>query len=322
MSQALPWDDIPVPNTGINRRLAAASMLVPASWAVDVRGRRLFILELEGDHSARYLRNALRVTGLNIDLRVHSPRFQMLVLTLESEQNVDLFYKLCDSLLSELASVATPASALEKTLSHLRRWKAFLSGNLARLLSSEEARGLFAEIWFLLQLTESKADIATAVSSWKGPDRLQQDFIFGDQAVEVKSLVATDPRTVRISSEDQLDSVQTRLYLLLLLLKESQDQGSRSLNQIVAEAHSLLAKSDASFEFDSKLAAYGYVPLREYDHPSLIVVGEQSYTVRDSFPRIIRQQLPNGVFRVRYQIQIEHLEPFRCGFEEVIGKGT
>lgn len=319
MSQHLPWDDIPVPTDEINRRLAATDMRAPASWAVDHKGRRLFVIELAGDHWNRYHRSAVKVRGLDIDLRSSDGENQLLVLTLESEQNTDLFHVLCKSLLAELVEAKSSASALEIALNHLRRWKAFLSGRQARLLSLEEIRGLFAEIWFLLELMGTKIGSKEAVAAWYGPERIQQDFIFKDQAVEVKSLVATDPRTVRVSSENQLDSAQSNLYLLIVLVKEAQEETGRSLNQIVAEAQSLIAGTEVAFEFETKLAEFGYIPLREYDHPLLDVVGNRSFKVEDGFPRITRSHLPNGVIRVKYQVELEHLEPFKCDYELLLG---
>lgn len=321
MSQPLPWDDIPIPTGEINRRMAAPDMRAPASWAVDHKGRRLFVVELTGDHWSKYQQSVVSVYGLEIDLRTSEHGTQLLVLALESEQNVDLFHVLCNSLLAELVDAKSSASALETALNHLRRWKAFLSGRNARLLSLEEIRGLFAELWFLLELTRTPLGTNGAVAAWHGPERIQQDFIFADQAVEIKSLVATDPRTVRVSSENQLDSGQSRLFMVIVLVKESQEAPGRSLNQIVAEAQSELAGSDAAFEFESKLAEFGYIPLKQYDHPLLEMVGTQSYLVQEGFPRITRSQLSDGVVRVKYQIELEHMEPFRCEFEATLGRG-
>lgn len=47
---------------------------------------------------------------------------------------------------------------------------------------------------------------AVAVEAWLGPEKSHQDFIFGNTAVEIKSLSGTERSTVRISSEDQLKS--------------------------------------------------------------------------------------------------------------------
>ncbi len=319
MSQHLPWDDIPVPAGEINRRLAASEMRAPASWAVDYKGRRLFVVELAGDHWSKYKQGVVTVHGLDIDLRATENGYQMLVLTLESEQNVDLFHVLCNSMLSELMEARSAAAALDIALNHIRRWKAFLSGRNARILSPEEVRGLFAELWFLLELIPTALGTDGAVNAWHGPEKIQQDFIFADQAVEVKSLVATDPRTVRVSSENQLETTQSRLYLVIVLVKEAAEESGRSLNQIVAEAQSRIGGTDAGFEFESKLAEFGYVPLKNYDYPQLEVVGTLSYVAEEPFPRITRSQLCPGVIRVKYQIELEYLDPFKCDFEKAIG---
>lgn len=313
--QQLPWDDIPVPLVDINRRLAAVDMHAPASWAVDHKGRRLFVLELDGDYRKKYQQNVLKIQGIEIDLRVSQNGNQLLVLALDSEQFVDLFHVLCNSLLVELIESTSSASALETTINHLRRWRAFLSGRNARVLSLEEVRGLFAEIWFFLELVYTPLGPKGAVTGWYGPERVQQDFIFCDRAVEVKSLIAADPRTVRVSSENQLESSQTYLYLLIVFVKESQEESSQSLNQIIAKAQRIIAGSDVAFEFESKLAAFGYIPLQEYDYPKFALVDKQSYEVNEQFPRITRSELRTGITRVRYQIEIEQLNPFRCEYD-------
>lgn len=318
-SQPLPWDSIPVPTCDINRRLAAPSMCAPASWAVDHQGRRLFVVELQGDHWDKYRQSAVSVHGVEIDLRALENDTQLLVLALESELNADIFHALCNSLLEELVSARSSASALDIVLNQLKRWKAFLSGRNARILSPEEVRGLFAELWFLLELINSTMDAKEAINAWRGPERIQQDFIFREQAVEVKTLAPSDPRTVRISSENQLDSAQPYLYLAIVLLRESKDEAGRSLNDIVHEVQAKAIGSGAAFELESKLAAIGYVPLKQYDAPQLEVVGTLTYLVREGFPRITRSDLPNGVLRVNYQIALEHVEPFRCDFEAVLG---
>src|SRR3546814_19068659 len=92
------------------------------------------------------------------------------------------------------------------TLAHSRRWKTFLSGR-SQHLSIEEVRGLFAEIVFLTELIDRQMSSSDAVEAWLGPERSHQDFIFGNTAVEVKSLSGAERSSVRISSEDQLESL-------------------------------------------------------------------------------------------------------------------
>ena len=73
-----------------------------------------------------------------------------------------------------------------------------------------------------------------AVEAWLGPERSHQDFIFGNTAVEVKSLSGAERSSVRISSEDQLESLNDALFLRVYRLSSLADAaGARSLNEIV-----------------------------------------------------------------------------------------
>ena len=66
------------------------------------------------------------------------------------------------------------------------RWRTFLSGRKSRKLSDEEVRGLFGELWILRQVLAFTRDPSETVSAWCGPDKVHQDFIFRDIAIETK----------------------------------------------------------------------------------------------------------------------------------------
>lgn len=320
-SRNLPWDDIKVPDSDYNVRMIAHAGSIPAYWGRDTDGSCLFLLGLDGDHHRLFAEGRTAVHGIDVDLQ--SDRIigrQNLVLTLGRQVDADLFCSLCESLVESLRSVVRPDAALTVALTHIKRWKAFLAGRNARLLSAEELRGLFAELIVLRRLYDRRLSRTEAVAAWTGADRVQQDFVFSGCAVEVKSILGTDRNTVRISSEDQLDSVQEQLFLLTLRLRDANDADeSRSLNELVALMESEIGDPDAIDELLRKLAAYGYAPFAEYDKPRFIVTATEAYIVREGFPRLIRSQMPEGVTGVRYQIELEHIALFRCPLEDVLG---
>lgn len=322
MSRPLPWDDIRVPDADYNVRLVPNGGAIPCYWGRDPTGNCLFLISLDGDHRKLFAENRMTVHGVDVDLQTDpATGRQNLVLTLERQIDGDLFFSLCGSLVESLISVVRADAALSVALTHIRRWKAFLAGRNARLLSHEEMRGLFAELTFLRQIMTEKSDELLAVSAWTGADRVQQDFVFADCAVEVKSLSGTDRNTIRISSEDQLDSILDDLFLVALRLGETTDSDhASSLNALVQRIEDELIQADTIEEFSRKLAAYGYTPLPEYDKPNFIVTGSEAFRVAEGFPRITRSGLPEGVSRVKYQIELEHLAPFRCAFNEVLGE--
>ena len=188
-----------------------------------------------------------------------------------------------------------------------------MAGRKSRVLSMEEVRGLFAELQFLRSLYRNCLSEKAAVDAWSGPDGVHQDFIFRNTAVEVKGLSGRERSAVRISSEDQMEALCDNLYLFVMRLSEMPDSDRAfSLNDAVRRITAELTDGEALEQMSARLAAYGYVELREYDEPKLLVAGQRCFKVVDGFPRLIRSALPEGVLRVAYDVELEKIAPFEC----------
>jgi len=312
MLEASPWDEIVVPNADFNVRQVRVDTIVPCFWGRDAFGACLFIVELQGDHSSRYRKSMVTVKGVDADLRASDMGRQNLVLTLEKHVNRDLFEGLCRSLVFALKRATDSASSLEISLAHIRRWKAFLSGR-GQYLTADAVRGLFAELVFLEELLYRGMPNHNAVEAWLGPERSHQDFIFGNTAVEIKSLSGKERSSVRISSEDQLESVNDDLFLRIYRLNSISDaQGARSLNELISSVQARLGDTKALEIFERKLVAFGYAPLPDYDEPRFVISDVNSYRVMEGFPRLIQAQLPEGVTKVAYDIRLETIAKFEC----------
>jgi hypothetical protein len=321
MSRPLPWAGISLPATDYNVKLVAGALAVPVYWGRDPTGRCLLIVDLHGDHTNEFRRDRTSIHGIDVDLRNSmTPGQQRLVLTLDQSIDQDLFLGLCETLIASLTAVPDSATAVSVALAHIRRWKAFLAGRKTRLLSPQEVRGLFAELQMMRALYATCLTARAAVGAWGADDDTHQDYIFGNTAIEVKSLSGRDRSTVRISSEDQLESVLDELYLVVYRLTENPAAtASLSLNQLVREIEHELGDADAMEQFSAKLAAVGYAPLPDYDQPRFVVSAHQPYRVRGEFPRLVRSQLPGGIARLSYEIEIEAMKAFECTEEEVLG---
>jgi hypothetical protein len=260
------------------------------------------------------------VNGIDVALRAVNQGQQHLVLALGRQVDRDLFEGLCRTLASSLEHVTDSASSLAVSLAHIRRWKAFLSGR-SRHLSIEEVRGLFAEIVFLTELTDRQMSSSAAVEAWLGSERSHQDFMFGNTAVEVKSLSGVERSSIRISSEDQLESLNDELFLRVYRLSSSANAaGACSLNEIISLFQTRLDEGGAIEAFDRKLVARGYVPLPDYDEPRFVISDVRSYRVGDGFPRLMRSQLPTGIVNVAYDIQLETITPYECNEAIIFGE--
>ncbi|MEL0083539.1 MAG: PD-(D/E)XK motif protein, partial [Gammaproteobacteria bacterium] len=246
---------------------------------------------------------------------------QCLVLALEQHVDRDLFFSLCNTLANALKEARDSDVALSIATTHLQRWKSFFASRKQSLLSPEEIRGLFAELQFLRSLYGHHLSEAESINSWYGPDRVQQDFVFGNTAVEVKAISGRERNTVRISSEDQLDSACDYLFLKIFRLSDLPNaESALSLNQAVVEIYAELSDAEAIETFSQKLVSYGYVELRDYDEPLLVVSERRTYRVENGFPRLIRSELPQGIRKVGYEIEIETLAPFECSDEYIWGR--
>lgn len=311
MPESTPWDDIAVPDTDFNVRQVGGQRAVPCNWGRNSDGECLFLIDLLGDHTSQYRRSVATAKGIGVDLRSAGPGLQRLVLTLERHVDRDLFAGLCRTLSASLADAPDSASALGIALTHIRRWKHFLSGRGSHL-SPEEVRGLFAELQFLSELI-GRQGAAVAVAAWLGPERSHQDFIFGNTAVEVKSLSGTERNSVRISSEDQLESLNDRLFLRIYRLSSgSGGPQLLSLNGMVAQVQGLISDPDAADTFERRLVTHGYAPLPEYDEPAFVVSKTTTYHVRKGFPRMTRSGLPDGIMNVGYEIKLEAIADYEC----------
>lgn len=320
MPESSPWDDIAVPEADFNVRQVAVGTAMPCFWGRDADGACLFIVELYGNHAAQYRKNAVTVNGISVDLRAGDQGQQHLVLTLERQVDRDLFEGLCRTLASSLEHATDSANALAVSLAHIHRWKTFLSGR-SQHLSVEEVRGLFAEIVFLTELIDRHMLSRAAIEAWLGPERSHQDFIFGNTAVEVKSLSGAERSSIRVSSEDQLESLNDTLFLRLYRLSSLVNAaGAQSLNEIVSALQARLSDGDSVEAFDRKLVAHGYAPLPYYDEPSFVVSEIRSYRVADGFPRLMRSQLPAGVFNVAYDIKLETIVHYECDGDAIFGE--
>lgn len=318
MNKGTPWNEIRTPAADYNVRLVAGSGSIPVFWGRDTDGHCLLLVELDGDHSVQFRKEAVQVHGIRLDLRQSDKGQQRFILTLEKHVDQDLFSGLCETLISSLAPIADSTIALSVALAHIKRWKAFLAGKKTRRLSPEEIRGLFAELLFLRSLYHGHLPEKTSVEAWCGIEGVHQDFIFGNTAVEIKSLSGKERNTVRISSEDQLEGLSDNLFIMIFRLADIQDSDhALSLNDAVRRIENELSDAGALDDFSSKLAGFGYLPVPEYDLPKLQIISEHVYRITEDFPRLVRAHLPEGVTKVSYEIELEKISPFEVNEEQI-----
>ncbi|MBP2850392.1 PD-(D/E)XK motif protein [Dickeya oryzae] len=71
--------------------------------------------------------------------------------------------------------------------------------------------------------------------------------------------------------------------------------------------------TEALETFQQKLTSYGYIDLQEYSETKYHFSKMQRYIVNDSFPRIIKNNVPNEVVSLNYELSLPSLDKWLKG---------
>lgn len=232
-------------------------------------------------------------------------------LMLRDEKNIDLFETFCRDLLASVGPCDSDGKAVAAFVERLQGWQKFFERGGSGL-SGEAERGLWGELFCLREHLWPRLGSA-ALDIWFGPLHAPQDFKSGDYALEVKTLSPDSP-SVKINSALQLDdSNLEQLFLFCAQLKEDVD--GESLPQII---ETLRAQCNAKRRrrFDGLLLEAGYFDAHaeQYNAHLFSVGGQFLFEVKEGFPRLIPANIPNGLGRVLYHLDLGVCSNFQCNF--------
>jgi len=312
----LPWDEIKSPNTDLNLLRVDDSHSLDFSWGKDSTGRILLVLKFKiADSHDLHLKH-IELTGIKSDIcKIESIGLAYFQLTLQSKENADIFHTLCNDLIEKTRSLTSIDAALSVIYSRLERWRALLSKS-NRGLSPQKIQGLFGELKFLEECIDNQiVSLHAAVEGWKGPLGAPHDFIFGQTAIEIKTVSTSSADSVRISTESQLTTHLSTLYLRVIFLARDEDCNKGvSLNTLVSLLKEKIQSHDLVQIFDQRLAEIGYIDIPEYDYPCFSVVKIKTFQVKEGFPRISSESLSAGISNVSYDISFNSIEKYSCEY--------
>jgi len=309
------WIDIaPAPAPGAdNVRRADSAHPLDFFRGRDFAGH--YIFSLAADAGCRDLPEPPKLNGIEVTLERRAPDGARLVLTLQDQNQFDIFRALCDHLLRATNGQARGANAggLRLVLRRLADWHDMLRRRRDDLLSIPERIGLAGELLFLRDIVLPRMPPADAVATWRGAHRDEQDFAIGHWQFEIKTQLSTADQRLIIASEAQLDTAGSRLFLCHQGIAASPaTPGSFTLNSLVRSLSALFAEAGPAVAdlYDVALEAWGYVHQDEYDQPAWVLTDRRLFEVRECFPRITPAMLPSGVQRVSYEVLLRECEPF------------
>lgn len=226
---------------------------------------------------------------------------------LRNEQE-GVFAILCSDIIEHSRSSSNEKEALTLVIGRYKQWSRLLESQRSGLMDENSRKGLLGELLFLQERIEESDSALIAIQGWVGADGADQDFIYEDGWHEVKSAGAS-ATSVTISSLEQLDCAGAGELVIMRIDKSAPDKaGALSLNDAVRRiSGSLTDASDALDLFRSKLNAYGYIDLQEYSEQKYYCSGSQRYGVNDTFPRLIRQNVPPQIEALHYTLSLSSL---------------
>jgi hypothetical protein len=250
----------------------------------------------------------IQLVGLSLRVGTSPYRSDDYPYSLSIELNNQSYSELFDALIGDVARVASAAAgesdAAKAVLSRLHLWQRFLRQVSPDGLGPEEQRGLYGELWVLLDIIAPGIGMAAAVLAWTGPAGADQDFQHGGFAGEVKTTTQHQPQTIRITSERQLDLTGIQRFVLFQLSIDVRQGSGESLPEIVDRARSLAGADGAIGSLEERLIQAGYHDIHrgQYERRGFTVRNIYSFHVTDRFPRIVEADLPESIGEVHYSI--------------------
>jgi hypothetical protein len=226
----------------------------------------------------------------------------------------DVFVILCSDIIEHSRLASDEKAALDLVISRFKQWSRLLESQRSGVMDESQRKGLLGELLFLRELMKKSTSALDAIRGWVGADGLDQDFIYEDGWYEVKS-IGVSSTSVTISSLEQLDSASEGELVVMRIDKAAPDKGGAlTLNDAVYQIILALADSSNALDlFRSKLSVYGYIDLQEYSGQKYYCSGYQRYDVNNTFPSIVRRNVPSQVESLHYELSLPALSDWLKG---------
>lgn len=252
------------------------------------------------------------------------PYILWLTLTRKTTGNIDMFTDMACNIIDVLDQAAVTGTDVNKLLHiFIRRvsaWQEFMRKE-TQTLSPEAEIGLIGELLTLNAIIEAGVHTTTTVEGWFGPLDGNQDFVLGTGALEVKSTLSSAGFPARIGSLEQLDdSIHQPLFIVGQRLKQT-DSGF-SLSDLIEITRNIISEDAlASSMLEDRLLAGCYFDAHAERYSRRVISIETLLIeVNTSFPRLTIGQVPIGVTKVIYDIDLDKASGQRIDITSALNK--
>lgn len=280
---------------------------------LDSVGKREFFIII----SNKPLHMPVRSRSIEVSSGSRKDGTYTLVFKLVQPNQQEVFTHLCWDLAEASRSCADKEKGLAMVLTRYALWQRLMEKGNMGLLSEQEIKGLFGEIYFLKNRLLDHYGTEKAVAGWIGPTKADRDFIYDDCWYEVKT---TNPgaSSLRISSIEQLDSDDEGIMVWVQAEKTSStDPAAISVPFLIDETKMILKEFPHAMElFVMKILESGFVDRTEYNDLYFVCRSIRLFSVHEGFPRIRRKDIDTGIITASYDISTSVISNYELSGED------
>ncbi len=276
-------------------------------------------------HSSSFLPQQKFPDGVGFSIEIielDSDNQSWLTLSRKSAGSIELFTLMVCDVLGALDGVSVTCldepRLAQHCLNRVSAWQDFMKKGVQGLTPEEEV-GLVGELHVFAKLISENLSPRMLAEGWLGPINGPQDFVIGTGAIEVKTTLSSTGFIAKVGSLEQLDD-GLRAPLFVAGLRLAQSKSGQRLSAVVNTIFKLLdADVGAKILFSERLLAAGYFEAHSSRYTREFDVSEfKFFKVDEGFPRLIHGNVPLGVKKASYEIDLDQLSINGTPLHEVL----
>jgi hypothetical protein len=261
-----------------------------------------------------------RFAGVEIQVLPSANKTKELTIILLEDELLEIFIVFIEDIIKSLKNIDNIEDALVVISKRINYWRKLFSKYTNRLLSPQQQRGLYGELYFIKLLLLNFKDHSKILNAWQAPMGSNQDFYFNKSAIEVKTSKSNSP-VIKIANEFQLDITGlNKLFIAFYKLIEYPND-ENTLLKLINEIRKVLKDNEELLsDFNQKLDYLGVSSNMEseYNKTSYAIRKEYYYDVNEEFPKITSDLVNDAISKVSYEITPNKCTEFEIEFTDIL----
>jgi hypothetical protein len=260
-------------------------------------------------------------SGFRVERTSPDDSGKWLALVRQPAGSLDLFSRMVADIVATLVmtnDLNDEPRIFQLFLGRIRAWQEFMKSG-AEGLGPEAELGLVGELECMNKLLDTNLSVHLVLDGWMGPMDGLQDFVLGNGAIEVKSTMALQGFPATIMSLEQLDDAIRQPLFVCGCHFASASDGATLPERVAAMRERFSADASALSSFDNALLHARYSDAHSERYTRRFLASDVRFVLVDEdFPRLIPGNVPAGVRRARYEIDLDTVQDKRFFVDKII----